>query len=392
MNATIGMNTRIVPVGFLLAGVACRKPPPPPPPPPPAVQVTDVIQSDVPIYREWVGALDGLVNADIRPQVEGYVRKQAYREGTYVSQGELLFLIDPRNYKAVADQAKSSLDRNLAALAKARLDVQRDRQLIASQAIAPQQLDNDLAAERQAAANVESARATLAQAQLSQGWTQVTSPIAGIAGIATLQVGSLVGTSSVMTTVSQVDPIKVQFNISENEYLRSARGNRWVEPAESAEGILELILDDGSVYPHRGAVIVANRQVNPQTGTIAIQGAFPNPGNILRPGQYAKVKAAVDTRKGALLVPQRAVNELQGAYLIGVVASDGKVDVRTVRAGEQVGTQWIIEEGLHPGEKVVVEGFARVRPGMIVRATPATDGAGASSAPAAATSSPSAGR
>jgi len=385
----IAMNVRIASLVWLLASVACRKPPPPPPPPPPAVQVADVVQSDVPIYREWVGTLDGLVNADIRPQVEGYVRKQAYREGTYVGQGELLFLIDPRNYKAVADQAKSALDRSMATLAKARLDVKRDRQLIASEAIAPQQLDNDLAAEREAAASVESARATLAQAQLNRGWTQVTSPIAGIAGIATTQVGSLVGTSSVMTTVSQVDPIKAQFNISENEYLRSARGNHWVEPTESAEPILELILDDGSVYPQRGAVVVANRQVNPQTGTIAIQGAFPNPGNILRPGQYAKVRAAVETRKGALLVPQRAVNELQGAYQIGVVASDAKVDVRTVRAGEQVGNQWIIEQGLQPGEKVVVEGFARVRPGMVVRASPASDNSTASAtAPAAAAPSP----
>jgi membrane fusion protein (multidrug efflux system) len=394
MNPSIRSARRsawIVALVWTMASVACRKPPPSPPPPP-AVQVAGVLQTDVPIYREWVGTLDGLVNADIRPQVEGYVRKQAYREGSYVGQGDLLFLIDPRNYKAVADQARSALDRSKAALAKARLDVQRDKQLIASQAIPPQQLDNDLAAQREAAASVESARATLAQAQLNHGWTQVTSPIHGIAGIATLQVGSLVGTSSVMTTVSQVDPIKVQFNISENEYLRSARGNHWADPTESAEGVLELILDDGSVYPQRGAVVVANRQVNPQTGTIAIQGAFSNPGNILRPGQYAKVKAAVDTRKGALLVPQRAVNELQGAYLIGVVGPDGKVEVRTVRAGEQVGTQWIIEEGLQPADKVIVEGFARVRPGDAVRATAASDGAPATAAAAQATSAPSAGR
>src|SRR6267378_7882973 len=262
MNGPIVMNTRIISLVWLLASVACHKPAAPPPPPP-AVQVVEVVQRDVPIYREWVGSLDGFVNADIRPQVAGYVREQVYREGAYVDRGQRLFLIDPRNYKALADQAKSVLQRNLATLAKARLDVQRDRQLIASQAIAPQQLDNDVAAEREAAANVASARATLAQAQLNHGWTQVTSPISGIAGIATLQVGSLVGTSSVMTTVSQVNPIKAQFNISENEYLRSARGNHWADPAESAEGILELILDDGSVYPRRGAVIVANRQVNP---------------------------------------------------------------------------------------------------------------------------------
>jgi membrane fusion protein (multidrug efflux system) len=388
MNGSIEMNTRIISLVCLLASVACHKPPAPPPPPP-TVQVVEVVQSDVPIYREWVGTLDGFVNADIRPQVAGYVREQAYREGSYVRQGELLFLIDPRNYRALSDQAKYTLARNMAALAKARLDVRRDRQLIASQTITPQQLDNDLAAEREAAANVETSRATLAQAQLNQGWTQVTSPIAGIAGIATSQVGSLVNTTSTMTTVSQVDPIKAQFNISENEYLRSAKGNHWAEPAESAEGILELILDDGSVYPHRGAVVVTNRQVNVQTGTIAIQGSFPNAGNILRPGQYAKVRAAVDTRKGALLVPQRAVNELQGAYQIAVVASDGKVDIRTVRAGEQVGNQWIIEEGLHPGERIVVEGFARVKPGMVVRALPAADSSTASATePPAAAPSP----
>src|SRR6266446_6190563 len=329
MKGATQMNTRSISLVCLLASVACHKASAPPPPPP-AVQVADVVQSDVPIYREWVGTLDGLVNADIRPQVEGYVRKQAYREGTYVGQGDLLFLIDPRNYKALADQAKSALDRDVAALAKARLDVGRDRQLIVQDAITQQQLDNDLAAERQAAATVESDRATLARAQLNSGWTQVTSPIAGIA---LAQVGTLVSTSTTMTTVSQVDPIKVQFNIAETEYLRSAGGNHWAEPGRGAEPALELVLDDGSVYPHRGTVVVTNRQVNPQTGTIAIQGVFPNPGNILRPGQYAKVRAAVETRKEALLVPQRAVNELQGASQIGVIAADGKVDVRAVRAG-----------------------------------------------------------
>ena len=369
----------------LLANAACRKAAAPAAPPPPAVQVANVLQKDVAIYREWVGSLDGFVNADIKPQVEGYVRKQVYREGAYVRQGELMFLIDPRNYKAVADQARSTLDRNSAALGKAQLDVKRERELIASQVIPAQQLDNDLAAEREAAATVETSRATLAQAELNRGWTQVTSPIAGIAGIAQAQVGTLASTSTVMTTVSQVDPIKVQFNISETEYLHSAEGNHWAEPGRGSEPALELILDDDSVYPRRGTVVVTNRQVNPQTGTIALQGSFPNPGNVLRPGQYAKVRAAVDTRKDALVVPQRAINELQGAYLIGVVAPDSKVDIRTVRAGEQVGELWVIEEGLHPGEKAIVEGFARVRPGMLVQAMPAPESSTASaSEPAAA--------
>ena len=369
----------------LLANAACRKAAAPAAPPPPAVQVANVLQKDVAIYREWVGSLDGFVNADIKPQVEGYVRKQVYREGAYVRQGELMFLIDARNYKAVADQARSTLDRNSAALGKAQLDVKRDRELIASQVIPAQQLDNDLAAEREAAATVETSRATLAQAELNRGWTQVTSPIAGIAGIAQAQVGTLASTSTVMTTVSQVDPIKVQFNISETEYLHSAESNHWAEPGRGSEPALELILDDDSVYPRRGTVVVTNRQVNPQTGTIALQGSFPNPGNVLRPGQYAKVRAAVDTRKDALVVPQRAINELQGAYLIGVVAPDSKVDIRTVRAGEQVGELWVIEEGLHPGEKAIVEGFARVRPGMLVQAMPAPESSTASaSEPAAA--------
>jgi len=341
------------------------------------------VQKDVAVYREWIGSLDGFVNADIKPQVEGYVRKQAYREGGFVKQGDLMFLIDPRNYKAVADQARSTLARNRAALAKARLDVKRDRELIAAQVIPSQQLDNDLAAEEEAAATVATSQATLAQAELNRGWTQVTSPIAGIAGIAQLQVGTLVSTSSVMTTVSQVDPIKAQFNIGETEYLHSVTGNHWAEPAAGAEPTLELVLDDGSVYPRRGTVVVTNRQVNPQTGTIALQGSFPNPGNLLRPGQYAKVRAAVDTRKDALLVPQRAMNELQGAYLVGVVAPDGKVEVRTVRPGEWVGELWVIEEGLRPGERVIVEGFARVRPGMSVQATTAPETSTASaSAPA----------
>jgi membrane fusion protein (multidrug efflux system) len=385
------MTTQSQIVALVLVSAACHKTTARPPPPP-SVQVTDVVQKDVPVhYHTWVGSLQGFVNTEIKPQVEGYVRNQMYREGRYVGQGELLFLIDPRNSKAQADQAKSTLDRDVAALAKARLDVERDRHLSANAAISREQFDNDLAAEGQAAAAVESDRATLAQAQFNRGWTQVTSPIAGIAGTARAQVGTLVSPPMTMTTVSQVDPIKVQFNISESEYVRYAASNHWVEPGRGAEPALELILDDGSVYPHRGIAVAPNRQVNEQTGLIAIQGLFPNPGNILRPGQHSKVRAPIETRKGALLVPQRAVNELQGAYRIGVVASDSKVDVRTVRAGEQVGNMRVIEEGLRPGEKIIVDGFARVKPGMLVRAAPASGGPIASAA-APPSASPSHGR
>jgi membrane fusion protein (multidrug efflux system) len=366
---------------------ACHKAQPPAPPAP-TVQVSEVVQQDVPIYRQWVGSLDGFVNADIRPQVQGYVLKQAYRDGAFVREGDLLFLIDQRNYRDLADQASSTLDRNIAALALARLNVRRDKELIAAQAITQQQLDNDLAAERQAAASVGQSRATLKQAQLNHEWTQVTSPISGIAGIAQLQVGSLVSTTSTMTTVSQVDPIKAQFNISETEYLRSAQGNHWAEPRETADPVLELILDDGTVYPQRGAVIVTNRQVSLQTGTIAIQGSFPNPANVLRPGQYAKIRAAISTRKNALLVPQRAINELQGSYQVGVVGADGKFDIRVVQTAEPFGALMIVDKGVSAGDKVVVSDLARLRPGMQVRAVPASDSATASTTPSpAATSS-----
>ncbi|TMB27966.1 MAG: efflux RND transporter periplasmic adaptor subunit, partial [Deltaproteobacteria bacterium] len=224
------------------------------------------------------------------------------------------------------------------------------------------------------------ARAALAQAELNHGWTQVTSPLSGIAGIAQKQVGSLVSTSTVMTTVSQVDPIKAQFNVSELEYLTSAKGTQWAEPAHE-EPVLELILEDGSTYPHGGTVVAINRQVDPRTGTIEVLGAFPNPGNLLRPGQYGKIGATVEVRKGALLVPVRALNEIQGSYQVGVVDGDGKVDVRNVQCGQQVANELIVERGLQAGEKVIVEGFARVRPGMRVSAKPAAFGSTDSAAP-----------
>jgi len=354
-------------------------------PPPATVQVSEVVQQDVPIYREWIGTLEGFVNADIKPQVAGYIQKQAYQEGALVREGAPLFVIDARNYQDAVDLAKSTLAHNEATLAKVRLDVQRDRVLIAAQAISRQQFDNDEAAEREAAANVESARAALRQAQLNRGWAQVTSPITGIVGIAQVQVGALVNTSTTMTTVSQVDLVKAQFNISESEYLHSAQGNHWLEPGQSGSP-LDLIFENGSVYPHPGKVIVVNRQVSPQTGTIAVQGSFPNPGNILRPGQYAKVRAVVDTRKGALLVPQRAVSELQGTYQVAVVA-DGKVDVRSVQTADQVGTMWIIDKGVSAGDKVIVSDYSRLRPGTPVNAVPASDSAKPSETPSTTASS-----
>jgi len=355
------MPTRILSIALLSAAVACRKAPAAQPPPPPHVQVVQVTQADVPVYRQWVGTLDGFVNADIRPQVAGYVVKQVYREGAAVKRGEVLFLIDARSYRAAAAQARSMLAHDQAALDKARLDVKRDQQLLTQDAIPQQQLDNDLAAEAEAQAAVATSRAALEQAELNRGFTQVTSPVDGIAGIAQLQLGSLVSSTTVLTTVSQVDPIKVQFSISELEYLKYAKAGSWP---------LELILDDGGTYPQRGRVVAVNRQVDARTGTIAMIGAFPNPGGLLRPGQYAKVRAAVEVRKSALLVPQRAVSELQGAMQVAVVGPDGKVDVRNV-TGEQFGSELVVEKGVQAGESVIVEGFLRVRPGMRVQATTA---------------------
>ena len=369
----------LVVVTLILLIFGCHKGDPPRLPPP-TVQVSEVVQQDVPIYREWVGTLEGFVNAEIRPQVTGYIQKQVYKEGSLVHEGELLYLIDSRNYKDLSDQARATLGRNIATLENTRINFQRDKELIASQAITRQQYDNDAAALREAEASVETSRATLKQAQLYHSWTQVVSPIAGIAGITQVQVGDLVNTSTLMTTVSQVDPIKARFNISEVEYLRSIQGNHWVVGGESSERNLELILADGSVYPRRGVVIVVNRQIDSRTGTIAMQGLFPNPGNSLRPGQYARVRTAVMTQRNALLVPQRAVNEVQGAYQVAVVGSDGKVDFRTIKIGEQVGTMWMVENGASAGEKAIVSDLVRLKPGMLVNAVPASHSATASAA------------
>ena len=368
---------------LLLAVASCHKAPPPQLPPP-EVQVADVIQRDVPIYSEWVGTLDGFVNAEIRPKIEGYLQKQLYRDGAFVRQGDVLFEIDPRQYQAALDQAMGTMGRAEAALFKARNDVQRYTPLVAQKAVSQQELDNAVAAEMESTAALESAKANVQQARLNLTWTRVLSPISGVVGIAKSQVGDLVTPQTVMTTVSQVDPIKVIFNISEKEYMRYA--TQINKPAESGqEGHLELVLDDGSIYPHKGKVITVDRQVDVRTGTMTVKGSFPNPGNLLRPGQFAKVRAALETEQGALLVPQRAVSELQGSYQVGVVGPDGKAEIRVVQPGPRVDSLWVIRKGLNPGEKVIVEGLFRVRPGMVVNAKPAATeetGAAPPSAPA----------
>ena len=341
-----------------------------PPPPPPAVEVAAVIQKDVPVENEWIGSLDGFVNAEIRPQIEGYLQKQVYKEGFLVRAGETLFEIDPRQFQATYDQAKGTLAQYEATFANAKVTAARYRPLAAQKAISQQELDDAETRERTAQANVESARASLEKAKLDLEWTKVVSPIDGIAGVAKSQVGNLVNRETLMTTVSQVDPIKVYFSPSEQEYLTWVAKHGPIEKnlrAQNLEqGNLQLVLSDGSLFPHRGKPFLLGREVDVKTGTIQLAGAFTNPGNVLRPGQYAKVRVAMDVKKGAILVPQRAVAELQGSYQVALVGADNKVTMKVVKVGPVDGNLWVIEEGLKPGDKIVVEGLQRVRSGMTV--------------------------
>jgi membrane fusion protein (multidrug efflux system) len=367
-------------LSIAILGAACAQKQPPPPPPP-EVTLATVVQKDVPVVTEWIGTLDGSVSADIRPQVEGYLLRQIYKEGQFVNAGDPLFEIDPRHFRAALEQAQGALGQSEAQLAKASKDVERFAPLAAQRAISQQELDNAFSAERNAKAAVAAARAAVDQAALNLGWTKVSSPIAGIAGIAKAQVGDLVSAQTVMTTVSTVDPIRVTFGISERQYMRMAPGLNRVNYATTEQNLaLELVLDDGTVFPHPGGAILADREVDPRTGTMTIKGFFKNPGNLLRPGQFAKVRAALEVKTGALLVPQAAVMELQGGYRVGVVGSDNKAEIRAVEVGERTGNLWVIDKGLKPGESVIVAGLQYVRAGMPIRIKPPAEMSGGSTA------------
>jgi membrane fusion protein, multidrug efflux system len=345
---------------------------PPPRAAEPEVATVPVVQKDVPVVSEWIGTLDGSVNAVIRPKVEGYLLRQIYKEGQFVNARDPLFEIDPRQFKAAVDQANGVLGQAEAELAKATQDVERFTPLVAERAVSQQELDNAFAAQRNAKAAVATAKASVEQALLNLAWTKITSPIDGIVGIAKSQVGDLVNNQTVMTTVSTVDPIRVTYGISEREYLRfAARINRPNYATTRQGSVLDLVLDDGSVFPQKGQAVLVDREVDVKTGTMTIKGFFPNPGHILRPGQYAKVRAALEVKTGALLVPQKAVTELQGGFRVAVVGPDSKVEIRTVQPGEKVGSLWIIDKGLKVGENVIVAGIQFVRPGMSVKAKPA---------------------
>jgi membrane fusion protein (multidrug efflux system) len=335
------------------------------------VLVAGPIQRDVPVHNEWVATTDGYVNAEIRPQVSGYVIRQDYKEGAYVHKGDVLFEIDPRPFQAVLDHARADLAQAEAQLGKTRIDVDRDTPLAEKKAIPKEKLDNEIQAKLAAEASVAAGLAAVERAQLDLDWTKVTSLVDGVAGIAEVQMGNLVGPPVRLTSVSQVDPIKVYFPVSEQEYLRAKHVASNGKPIDLFDNAPELILADGTVYPHKGRIIFTDRQVDSATGTIRLVATFPNPGNVLRPGQYGRVRIQTSMSKAALLVPQSAVQELQGGFQVGVVGADKKVSIRSVKVGEKIGSMWVINEGLKPGEQVVVEGIGKVKDGMPVVPKPA---------------------
>lgn len=405
---------------IILSGCGAEAAGGPPNMPPPAVDVAPVAQEDIQLNSEWVATIDGSVNAIIQPQVMGYLVRQLYQEGAFVRKGQVLFEIDPRPFQALVDQAsaqfaqaesqvvqaqsqveqaQSQIAQSAAQLRKAELDVQRDTPLAQAHAIAQSQLDTEIqaqaaadaalraskanfttsqAAVKTAQAAVQAAKASLSQAQLNLGFTQVHSLIDGIAGVAQTQIGNLVKTDTTLTTVSQVDPIRVYFPISEQEYLNLAAGRKPGDPAGLlASGqvpSLELVLSNGATYPHKGQVSFADRQVDPQTGTIRIAASFPNPGNLLRPGQFGRIRALTGVRKDALLVPQRAVTEMQGKHQVAVVLAGNKVQIRQVTLGPTVGSRYVIDSGLKAGERVVVEGLAKAMDGGTVTPQAVTSG------------------
>jgi len=355
---------------LLLATLAgCSSKEDKPAPPPPGVTVTPVVKKDVEIQQEWVGSMLGNVDADIRPKVDGFLLKQLYTEGSYVKKGQPLFELDSRQTQASVEQAKGKLELARASLAQAQIDVKRYTPLVAQRAISQAELDKALSMERAAKAEVDANQAVLDNANLNLGWTTVTSPISGIAGISKVGVGDLMTPITVMTTISNVEPINIDFSIAEQDYLRFQRE----KSGRAAGRSLQLILGDGTVYPHRGRARFVNREVDSRTGTIQVRAEFPNPGNILRPGQYARIRAVTEVRKDALLIPQRAVAELQGVYQVGLVGPDNKVTVKAVNLGPQVADAWIVESGLQVGDNVIVDGLQRIRNGMTVAPVPFID-------------------
>ena len=353
---------------------ACAKDAPPAAPPPPEVMVTDAIQRDVPVSMELVGQAKGFQDVEIRARVEGFLEQVAFAEGSLVRKGQLLYVIDRKPLEAAVASAKGQLATAQARLEKAKNDVNRFTPLVAKQAVSQQELDNALAAKDAMAAQVDAQQAALEKAQIDLGYTAITAPIDGLIGTTQVKAGNLVGRgdNTLLVTISQIDPILFRAGMAEAEYLRVARRvqDETAKGTRAAPIPIQLILADGTVHPQEGRVDAIERNIDPTTGTLAIQIKFPNPQRLVRPGQYGRVKFDIDVKKGAVLVPQRAVQELQGLYSLAVVGADNKVSFRNVKVGPRDGSLWVIEEGLKPGERVIVEGFQKVREGAVVAPKP----------------------
>ncbi|MCU1283404.1 MAG: efflux system, rane fusion protein CmeA [bacterium] len=353
---------------FLLAVAlgGCKKAPPPPPPAP-TVRVATLHTRNIEQVREWLATLDGSTNAEIRPQVSGYIQELNYQEGSMVQKGTLLFTLDRRPFVAAAEKARGDYENAVAQWNKAKADVARYAPLVAEHALSKESLDDARAAERVGAANTQAMKGALAVAKLNLEWAEVRSPIDGLAGIAQTRVGNLVNPNSVLAVVSTVDPIRSSVNIGERQYFELAeRLNHVNEPRYANARTIELILVDGHMHPYQARRVIVNRQIDPSTGTLLVQALFPNPGNILRPGMFAKVRVHSSAQADALLLPERAVQELQGQNQVGVIAPDGRVQIRTVKLGRLIDHSYVVESGLSPGERVIVDGLQNVQPGAKV--------------------------
>lgn len=362
-----------VALGCLVALAACTEEQPPPPQPP-LVKAAQVLVRDVPVTMEAIGETRGNTEIEIRARVEGFIESVDFEEGSFVRKGQLLYTIDPRPFEASLAKAKATLAQAEAELQRARQDVSLYEPLVAKNAISRQQYDTAVAVEQAQAAAVEAARAAVESAQLDLSYTRVLAPDDGLIGKTEVYPGTLVGRgqSTLLTHISKVDPINVRFTLPERSYLIAARRNEERESTAGADLPIELILADGSVHPYTGHFVFVDRSVDPRTGTIMLEASFPNPGGIVRPGQYGRVRAAYDVKRDAILVPQRAVLEMQGTYRVAVVKDDSTVEMRPVQPGERTGALWVIDSGLAAGERVVVEGLQKLRPGMPVKAEEVT--------------------
>jgi membrane fusion protein (multidrug efflux system) len=369
---------------MMAAIVACGNKEAPPPPPPPEVQVAEVTQKDVPIYVELVGATLGSEDVEIRARVEGYLVSMNFTEGTPVRKGQLLYKIDPQPFQAALAEAEANLTTARARLEKTNNDVTRYTPLAKEKAVSQQELDNALSAQEAARAQVAAYEARVAKAKLDLAYTTITSPVEGLIGTTQKKVGSLITAGeTLLNTVSQVDPIYFRCAIAEAEYLRLARRSAGQKKSSGEKVAAELILADGTVHPHKGRLVAVERAVDPTTGTLTGQFSFPNPGGILRPNQYGRARFATDVKQGAVLVPQRAVQEIQGLYSVMVVKPDSTVEQRMIKARDRVGNLWVVDSGVKPGERVIVEGIQKVSPGVQVNAKLQKSEEAASPAPTA---------